>query len=89
MLLGTSAAAEQIRHVFPARTGPRGWLAEPVRTSGYAFGPQVAKAVSQTYAVEGQCYVLASCATVTAEMIAILSEDAPPGATMKEGGGIQ
>lgn len=55
--------------------------------AGYAFGPQVAKAVSQTYAVEGQCYVLAACATVTAEMNAILSEDAPPGAGMKEGGG--
>jgi nitrilase len=55
--------------------------------AGYAFGPQVAKAVSQTYAVEGQCYVLAACATVTAEMNAILAEDAPPGSGMKEGGG--
>jgi len=54
--------------------------------AGYAFGPEVAKAASQIYAVEGQCYVLASCATVTAEMNVILSEEAT-GPGMSEGGG--
>jgi nitrilase len=55
--------------------------------AGYAFGPEVAKSASQIYAVEGQCFVLASCAIVSADMVTFLSEGTPPGAGMKEGGG--
>jgi nitrilase len=55
--------------------------------AGYAFGPEVARSASQTYAVEGQCFVLASCAIVSADMVALLSEGLVPGAGMREGGG--
>jgi len=55
--------------------------------AGYAYGPQVAKAASQIYAVEGQTYVLASCSVVNAETIEVLSSGAPPGATLRIGGG--
>jgi aliphatic nitrilase len=54
--------------------------------AGYAFGPQVGLAASQIYAVEGQCYVLASCAVVSDEMIAILS-DGSAGPSLSQGGG--
>jgi nitrilase len=55
--------------------------------SGYAFGPEVSMAASQTYAVEGQCFVLASCATVSAEMVEILGDGLPPGGGLNVGGG--
>ena len=42
--------------------------------SAYAFGPEITMAASQMYAVEGQCYVLASSAVISQEMIDILCD---------------
>ncbi|MGH6631657.1 MAG: carbon-nitrogen hydrolase family protein, partial [Burkholderiales bacterium] len=42
------------------------------RGGAYALGAEVNNAASRIYAVEGQCYVLAPCATVSAEMIETL-----------------
>lgn len=55
--------------------------------NGFAFGPEVALAASQIYAVEGQCFVLASCATVSPEMVEMLAEGLPPGGGLNAGGG--
>ena len=58
----------------------------------YALGPELCLALSQTYAAEGQCYVLASSAIVSQEMFALLC-DTPEKAkllnprTSKPGGG--
>ncbi|HEX6721409.1 MAG TPA: nitrilase-related carbon-nitrogen hydrolase, partial [Burkholderiaceae bacterium] len=43
----------------------------------YALGPEVNNAASRIYAVEGQCFVVAPCATVSKEMIATLCGDDP------------
>lgn len=40
----------------------------------YAFGPEISMAASQMYAVEGQCYVLASSAVISQEMIDLLCD---------------
>ncbi len=47
------------------------------RGGAYALGPEVNNAASRIYAVEGQCFVLAPCATVSAEMIQMLCGDDP------------
>jgi aliphatic nitrilase len=47
------------------------------RGGAYALGPEVNNAASRIYAVEGQCFVLAPCATVSKEMIATLCGDDP------------
>jgi nitrilase len=47
------------------------------RGGAYALGPEVNNAASRMYAVEGQCFVLAPCATVSAEMIQMLCGDDP------------
>lgn len=53
----------------------------------YALGPQVNTAASQIYAVEGQCYVLAACATVSQAMIDMLCDSPDKHAFLKPGGG--
>lgn len=47
------------------------------RGGAYALGPEVNNAASRIYAVEGQCFVLAPCATVSAEMVQMLCGDDP------------
>lgn len=47
------------------------------RGGAYALGAEVNNAASRIYAVEGQCFVLAPCATVSAEMIQTLCGDDP------------
>ena len=47
------------------------------RGGAYALGPEVNNAASRIYAVEGQCFVLAPCATVSTEMIQTLCGDDP------------
>jgi nitrilase len=46
------------------------------RDMAYALGPEVNLAASRMYAVEGSCFVIGSCATVSEEMTALLC-DAP------------
>jgi nitrilase len=47
------------------------------RGGAYALGAEVNNAASRIYAVEGQCFVLAPCATVSPEMIQTLCGDDP------------
>ena len=58
------------------------------RGGAYALGPEVNNAASRIYAVEGQCFVLAPCATVSAEMVQMLCGDDPTKRQLlQEGGG--
>lgn len=47
------------------------------RGAAHALGAEVNNAASRIYAVEGQCFVLAPCATVSAEMLDLLCGDDP------------
>lgn len=53
----------------------------------YALGPEVNTAASQIYAVEGQCFVLAACATVSQEMVDMLCDTPAKQQFLKLGGG--
>jgi nitrilase len=57
------------------------------RGAAYALGPELNTALSQVYAAEGQCFVLAPCATVSADMIALLCVDDTKRQLLKPGGG--
>ena len=58
------------------------------RGGAHALGAEVNTAASRIYAVEGQCYVLAPCATVSADMIQTLCGDDPmKRQLLLEGGG--
>ncbi len=57
------------------------------RGSAHALGPEVNNAASRIYAVEGGCFVVAPCATVSAEMVALLCDDDTKKALLLEGGG--
>jgi nitrilase len=58
------------------------------RGGAYALGPEVNNAASRIYAVEGQCFVLAPCATVSKEMVQMLCGDDPmKRQLLLEGGG--
>ena len=58
------------------------------RGGAYALGAEVNNAASRIYAVEGQCFVLAPCATVSKEMVAQLCGDDPmKKQLLLEGGG--
>ncbi|MGB5864684.1 MAG: carbon-nitrogen hydrolase family protein, partial [Sulfitobacter sp.] len=53
----------------------------------YALGPEVNTAASRMYAVEGQCFVIAACATVSDEMYDFLCTTETKQALLKKGGG--
>ena len=55
--------------------------------AAYALGPQLNTALSQVYAAEGQCFVLASCGLVSAEMQALLCDTPVKRELLKLGGG--
>ncbi len=57
------------------------------RGAAYALGPEVNNSASQMYAAEGQCFVLAPCATVSKEMIEMLIDDPKKEPLLLEGGG--
>jgi aliphatic nitrilase len=57
------------------------------RGAAYALGPELNNAASQIYAAEGQCFVLAPCAVVSAEMSAVLCTDDTKRQLLKVGGG--
>jgi aliphatic nitrilase len=57
------------------------------RGAAYALGPEVNNAASQIYAVEGQCFVLAPCATVSADMRKMLIQSKEREMLLLEGGG--
>jgi nitrilase len=55
--------------------------------AAYALGPEVNTSASRIYAVEGSCFVVAPCATVSAEMIELLCTDDAKRALLQPGGG--
>ncbi|XXZ60422.1 carbon-nitrogen hydrolase family protein [Sorangium sp. So ce341] len=57
------------------------------RDMAYAFGPEVNAAASRIYAVEGQCFVVAACATVSEEMTALLCDSPERAKLLLSGGG--
>jgi aliphatic nitrilase len=57
------------------------------RGAAYALGPELNNAASQMYAAEGQCFVLAPCATVSKEMVDMLCTDDVKKQLLRVGGG--
>jgi nitrilase len=57
------------------------------RGAAHALGPEVNNAASQIYAVEGQCFVIAPCATVSNDMVNLLCTDETKKQLLLEGGG--
>jgi len=57
------------------------------RGGAHALGAEVNNAVSQVYAAEGQCFVIAPCATVSKEMRELLCTDDLQRQLLLEGGG--
>jgi nitrilase len=57
------------------------------RGAAHALGPEVNNAASQMYAVEGQCFVIAPCATVSTDMVRLLCTDETKKQLLLEGGG--
>lgn len=55
--------------------------------AAYALGPEVNTAISQTYAVEGQCFVVAPCAIVSEPMIDALCPTPEHRVMLQAGGG--
>ena len=57
------------------------------RGGAYALGAEVNNAASQIHAVEGSCFVVAPCATVSKEIIDMLCVDDMKKQLLLEGGG--
>jgi nitrilase len=57
------------------------------RGGAHALGPEVNTAASRIYAVEGSCFVVAPCATVSPEMIELLCTDDTKRMLLLPGGG--
>jgi len=57
------------------------------RGAAYALGPELNNAASQLYAAEGQCFVIAPCATVSKEMRDLLCTDDLQRQLLLQGGG--
>ncbi|HUG24414.1 carbon-nitrogen hydrolase family protein [Piscinibacter sp.] len=57
------------------------------RGGAYALGHEVNNAASRVYAVEGQCFVVAPCATVSTEMVQMLCGDDPVKSQLLRAGG--
>lgn len=57
------------------------------RGAAYALGAELNNAASQLYAAEGQCFVIAPCATVSKEMIEMLCTDDMKRHLLLPGGG--
>ena len=55
--------------------------------AAYALGPEANNAASRMYALEGGCFVLAPCATVSREMVGMLCTDDAKRQLLQEGGG--
>ena len=55
--------------------------------AAYALGPELNTAASMMYAAEGQCFVIAACATVSKEMIDFLCDSPAKQQFLQEGGG--
>ncbi len=63
------------------------WPSFSTYPQAYALGPEANSAASQVYALEGQCFVLAPCATVSQEMYDSLVETEEQAKLISAGGG--
>jgi len=63
------------------------WPSFSTYPQAYSLGPEANLAASQVYALEGQCYVLAPCATVSQEMYDVLVENEAQAELISVGGG--
>ncbi len=57
------------------------------RDMAYALGPELNTSASQMYAAEGQCFVIASVATVSEEMVEMLCDTPDKRELLRPGGG--
>lgn len=57
------------------------------RGAAFQLSAQANNAASQVYALEGQCYVLAPCATVSKEMVSMMIDRPDKAPLLLEGGG--
>ncbi len=57
------------------------------RGMAHALGPEVNVGAAQLYAVEGQCFVVSACATVSAEMLEMLVDTEDKSPLLLAGGG--
>ncbi len=55
--------------------------------AAYALGPELNGAVSQVYAAEGQCFVIAPCGVVSQDMIDLMVDTADKAPLLLKGGG--
>ena len=53
----------------------------------YALGPQLNTALSQVYAAEGQCFVIAACGVVSQQMVDLLCDSPAKQDLLRVGGG--
>lgn len=63
------------------------WPSFSCYPQAFALGPEANKAVSLVYALEGQCFVLAPCGVISAEMIDQLVETEAQAELISAGGG--
>ncbi|MBB6521700.1 carbon-nitrogen hydrolase family protein [Pseudoteredinibacter isoporae] len=63
------------------------WPSFSCYPDAYALGAELNNALSQVYAAEGQCYVLAPCGVVSEAMIDLLVENEEQAALISAGGG--
>ena len=63
------------------------WPSFSCYPQAYSLGSELNSAVSQVYAAEGQCFVLASCAVISPEMVEQLCETPEHHELMASGGG--
>lgn len=63
------------------------WPSFSCYPQAYSLGPQANCAVSQVYALEGQCFVLAPCGVISTEMHERLVTNEQQGALINSGGG--
>ncbi len=63
------------------------WPSFSCYPQAYSLGAELNQALSQTYAAEGQTYVLAPCGVVSQEMLALLVENESQAEMLQAGGG--
>ena len=63
------------------------WPSFSLYPQAFSLGPKANGAVSQVYAMEGQCYVLAPCGVVSQEMCDLMIENEAQGHLIHVGGG--
>ena len=63
------------------------WPSFSCYRQAYSLGAELNTSVSRVYAAEGQCFVLASCALISEEMVSLLAETPEHHELIEAGGG--